>query len=180
MIDNFDLLLAEYLGALANNAVNAELRSRITEAVGHSYESVMKVADVIITHCKSRVADGISTVDEAIALARREYINNGFGSIAQYKYLAPIVVLYIDSGNVADYTDEEKAEKVRMIYDANVRNSNANMKRAINIYCLSAIMKYRVYPLVMDMLQDLVAVIDGYTREEKDRAVLPACIMESI
>lgn len=180
MIDDFDILLAEYVVALANDSVTVEMRRQIFDTVNRSYGMLMKVADVIVSHCKRCVIEEVRTVDEAIALSRSEYIAIGFSTIVQYKFLAPVVEMFIDGERFADFSDEDKIGRIRSIYESNLNNPNEVLKRAVNIYCLRALLRYRAYLLDTNLIQEIVSIVNQYTREEKDAAILPASIMDSM
>lgn len=180
MIEDFDILMANYAIALFEGTVTGGMRSDILAAVERDYKLVMRVADVIFLFCRGKIDDEMWAAEESISYARSEYNAVGLSSIVQYKFLAPAAEIYIERERFAASTPAEKAQIVKSIYTGNANNSHDKLKRAMYIHCLKLVMRYRIYLQDVELTKALTQIIDGYSQEERESAILPQCIMDYV
>ena len=177
MPTEFDHLLADYIVALANNAMTDELAERLTQAVAGGYDRAMQVVDAILRCCRSRIEDGAMNAADAIELVRHEYLRLGFSNVASYKYLLPAIKIYLDKTAFIRCSDADKVAVVYDIYLGNANNDSATLRVAMYLYCLKLALMYRLYSTDIDLLQNLTSVVDALPLAERQSSYMPVCLM---
>lgn len=177
---DYEIASANLAIALADDAVSTEQREEIAAAVGDNLDRLIEVVNTFIVSYNAKMYAGQITAATAKKTVKAEYKAIGFGKVLEYKWLENVIELFYDKEAFASETHAERLARIKEIYESNRACVNERIRIGVDAYVLRLLNGFGLVTEDLEFTKKVMAVINGYTVEQRESAILPPAIVTEL
>ena len=177
IVSNYEIAIANLVVAMKGGVVTAELREKLTEAIGDDIELEMDALNAVIVCNLSKAYEGEVTFDKAMKTVKAEYKSLGFNKLLSYEFLEKPITLFFQMKQLGEMKPDDGLNAIKEIYAKNKNCPVEPVKDAIDALVLRLLSHYGAVTEDISFTQEVMSTINGFTEERKNAAVLPSVLV---